>query len=95
MEHDAQQAARYAFRMLSEWLRDALKVAGKSQSDLARVLTAQLGRSIDRAAGNKMTKGIRDIAADELLEAARYLGAPRLPASPCWQRQDSTRLFHV
>lgn len=74
MEHDAQLAARYAFRMLSEWLRGALESAGKTQSDLARVLTAQLGRSIDRAAVNKMTKGTRDIAADELLEISRYLG---------------------
>lgn len=76
MEHDLPFSARYSLLMLSEWLRDALESAGKSQSDLARVLTAQLGRSIDRAAVNKMTKGTRDIAADELLETARYLGVP-------------------
>lgn len=76
MEHDASWPPRYAFLMLSEWLREALDKAGKSQSDLSRVLTAQLGRSIDRAAVNKMVKGSRDIAADELIEASRYLGAP-------------------
>lgn len=76
MEQDAFAGPRYPFRMLSEWLREALEAAGKSQSDLARVLTAQLGRSIDRAAVNKMTLGKRDIAADELLEASRYLDAP-------------------
>lgn len=76
MEHDRLLARRYDLRMLSEWLREALEATGKSQSDLARVLTAQLGRSIDRAAVNKMVKGSRDIAGDELLEIARYLEKP-------------------
>jgi transcriptional regulator with XRE-family HTH domain len=65
--------------MLSEWLRAALEAAGKSQSDLSRVLTAQLGRSIDRAAVNKMASGSRAIAADELIAMATYLNAPMPP----------------
>jgi len=62
--------------MLSEWLQNALKAAGKSQSDLARHLTKTLGRSIDRAAVNKMLSGLRKLAADELIAAAGYLGIP-------------------
>lgn len=76
MEHDALFAARYGFGMLSEWLQKALAAAGRSQSDVARMLTETLGRSIDRAAVNKMAKGTRKIAADELIAMARYLNAP-------------------
>lgn len=59
--------------MLSEWLRDALESSGKSQAELSRLLTVSLGRSIDRAAVNKMVKGTRAISADELLEISRFL----------------------
>jgi phage repressor protein C with HTH and peptisase S24 domain len=52
--------------MLSEWLRRALESSKTSQAALARQLTATLGRSIDRAAVNKMVNGGRSIAADEL-----------------------------
>jgi phage repressor protein C with HTH and peptisase S24 domain len=62
--------------MLSDWLKKALTGAGKSQSELARHLTAALGRSIDRAAVNKMVSGKRAISADELLEASRFLSTP-------------------
>lgn len=61
--------------VLAEWLQAALENAGVSQAALARWMTAALGRSIDRAAVNKMVKGARDIAADELLVAARLLNA--------------------
>lgn len=60
--------------MLSDWLRDALDAKGISQADMARILTERLGRSIDRAAMNKMTKGTRAIFADELLEIQRTTG---------------------
>lgn len=60
--------------MLSEWLRDAIEQSGSSQSAIARVLTARLGRSIDRAAVNKMTRGTRAIAGDELIEIERLTG---------------------
>lgn len=53
--------------MLEKWLQAALKSAKISQSALSRMLTEELGRSIDRAAVNKMVKGTRSIAADELL----------------------------
>jgi len=76
MEHDVIFAARYAFDMLSEWLQKALAASGRSQSDVARMLTETVNRSIDRAAVNKMTKGTRKIAADELIAMARYLNAP-------------------
>lgn len=65
---------RYRFFMLSEWLREALEAKGISQADMARILTERLGRSIDRAAMNKMTKGTRAIFADELLEIQRTTG---------------------
>ncbi|TPM89881.1 helix-turn-helix transcriptional regulator [Mesorhizobium sp. B2-1-3A] len=60
--------------MLSDWLRDALQTKGISQADMARILTERLGRSIDRAAMNKMTVGKRAIFADELLEIQRVTG---------------------
>ena len=65
---------RYKSGMMSEWLRQALKESGLSQAELARVLSARLGRSIDRAAVNKMASGKRQITADELLEIARVTG---------------------
>lgn len=76
MESDCCAARGYETDMLSEWLRKALVEAGKTQSDLSRVLTANLGRSIDRAAVNKMVSGGRQISADELLVASTYLNSP-------------------
>ena len=60
--------------MLSEWIKAALDRATKSQTDLARELSAYLGRTIDRAAVNKMISGRRAVAADELLAIAQILG---------------------
>ncbi len=76
MEISADWATGYQRRMLSEWLQKALAASGKSQSDVSRMLTDSLGRSVDRAAVNKMTKGTRKIAADELIAIARFLNAP-------------------
>ena len=73
MERAANPHARYAFFMLAKWLQDGLRAAGVSQADLARRLTAALGRSIDRAAVNKMLTGDRSIKADEMLEITRLL----------------------
>lgn len=81
-EHDRDAAVGYAFPMLSEWLRQAIEKSGRSQSDLARHLTKVLGRSIDRAAVNKMVSNKRAIAADEMVEAARYLNAPSPADAP-------------
>lgn len=70
--------ALYMSRDLSKWLISAIKHAdGLSQAELARKLTEKLGRSIDRAAVNKMTKpGGRGIAADELLAISEITGYP-------------------
>ena len=62
--------------MLSEWLQNALHQTGTSQAALARALTTRLGKSIDRAAVNKMVKGTRRIAAEEMLAISEYLGVP-------------------
>jgi phage repressor protein C with HTH and peptisase S24 domain len=59
--------------MFTDWLKQALKDSGMGQAELARRLTAQLGRSIDRAAVNKMASGKRSISADELVSIASIL----------------------
>lgn len=45
-----------------------------SQADLAREMTEKLGRSIDRAAVNKMVKGTRKISADEMFVMTNIFG---------------------
>lgn len=60
--------------MLSNWLQSALEASGVSQADLSRALTERLGRSIDRAAVNKMTKGGRAIHGDELIAIEEITG---------------------
>ncbi|WP_455476594.1 S24 family peptidase [Bartonella sp. B41] len=60
---------------ITQWLQDALTESGLSQSELSRQLTISLGRSIDRAAVNKMLKGTRDVSARELLEISKLTGA--------------------
>jgi len=79
MEKDSFARNRYAFTMLSEWLQTALDDSGVSQSELARLLTERLARSIDRAAVNKMLKGTRTISGEELLaiEAITGTTAPK------------------
>jgi hypothetical protein len=67
---------RYIANVLTEWLKTALGTSGVKQAELARRMTDFLGRSIDRAAVNKMTKGERGIAADEMLAIMKTLGAP-------------------
>lgn len=60
---------------MHEWLIKAIAFANVSQSELARRLSDRLGRSIDRAAVQKMTKpGGRRIKADELLAIADITG---------------------
>lgn len=65
--------------MFSDWLTSALKISRISQAELSRQLSARLGRSIDKAAVNKMTKGLRRISADELLaiEAITGVSSPK------------------
>lgn len=64
------------FVMLSQWVREALAVKNMSQAGLARELTIALGRSIDRAAVNKMASNGRQVAADELLAISKITGHP-------------------
>ena len=66
--------------MLNQWLSQALAEKKLSQAALARKLTERLGRSIDRAAVNKMVAGKREIAGDEMLAIADITGAS-IPAS--------------
>lgn len=73
MENDASRQLGYPFGMLSEWLRQALEATGFSQAQLSRELTFALGRSIDRAAVNKMLTGGRKISADELVAITTIL----------------------
>lgn len=69
---------RYIQNMeMHEWLQKAIAFANLSQSELARRLTDSLGRPVDRAAVQKMTKpGGRRIKADELLAIVAITGYP-------------------
>lgn len=62
--------------MLAEWVAEGLSKAGFTQADLARLLTQRLGRSVDRAAVNKMISDERRVAGDELLAIASITGLP-------------------
>lgn len=69
--------------MLAPWVKAALEHADMSGAELARHLTEQLGRSIDRAAVQKMqmvegtskTKP-RAVAADEMIAISQITGYP-------------------
>jgi SOS-response transcriptional repressor LexA len=77
--------------MLADWLRNVLRDKQISQVELARRLTEALGRTIDKAAVNKMTvpgKKGRKIAADELLAILEITGAP----PPTLRLEDGTLL---
>ncbi len=60
----------------SEWARAARLHAQLSGAELGRRLSESLGRSIDRAAVDKMQKGIRRIKADELYAISSVTGFP-------------------
>jgi SOS-response transcriptional repressor LexA len=62
--------------MLSDWLQNVMEQTGIKQAELARLLSDELGRSIDRAAVNKMLKGTRAISGDELLAIERLTQTP-------------------
>ncbi|MDQ2079508.1 XRE family transcriptional regulator [Xanthobacteraceae bacterium Astr-EGSB] len=61
---------------IHQWVAKALEVSGLSQAEMARRLTTELRRDIDRAAVNKMVKGTRDVAADEMLAIETISGVP-------------------
>lgn len=64
----------YKTCMLSKWLNLALSESEVNQSELSRLLTEALGKSVDRAAVNKMLKGTRAISAEELLAIEQITG---------------------
>lgn len=69
---------------VNQWVRAAVKRGGLKQAELARMLTKELRREIDRAAVNKVLKGARALAADEMLAIESITGlpvpSPNLPA---------------
>lgn len=79
---DARSADSYGSVMklspVNQWVAEALRRSGISQAELARRLTDELHREIDRAGVNKMTTGGRRVAADEMLaiEAITKVAAP-------------------
>jgi SOS-response transcriptional repressor LexA len=60
---------------LVQWIKTAVTRVG-GQAELARRISKELHRDIDRAAVNKMTLGTRQIAADELLAVEAVSGLP-------------------
>lgn len=81
LETDKNSLSGYQCSMLAIWLKDALKHSGLTQARLAEELTCKVGRSIDRAAVNKMLmvapKGRtkpRKISADEMLAIEEITG---------------------
>lgn len=70
---DVRSGRGYGAHMLADWLKKNLRTSGMAQAELGRLLTERLGRSIDRAAVNKMTLGTRKISADELMAITEIL----------------------
>lgn len=60
---------------IAQWVGRAAEKAG-SNAELSRLLTNRLRRSIDRAAISKMTKGERDVSADEMLAIEEITSIP-------------------
>lgn len=67
---------RYDLGMLETWLAKAIDTSGLSQAELSRRLSVTVGRSIDRAAVNKMVMGKREMAADEMFAIAQITRVP-------------------
>src|SRR3569833_68213 len=79
MENDTNLGVRYLGDNMENWLQTALNTAGMTQAQLAREMTRILGRSIDRAAVNKLAKETRRMQADELMAIIRLTGAEPPP----------------
>jgi transcriptional regulator with XRE-family HTH domain len=63
----------------AKWLAEAMQKAGLNQSEIARRLGQQLGRTVQRSQVNKILLGNRTIRADELLALRNILGEAPLP----------------
>jgi SOS-response transcriptional repressor LexA len=78
METDGAKGLRYDYGVMEipmkEWVQRALEKSGLSQAALARAMSEQIGRSIDRAAVNKITKGTRMLSYDEIVAIVRITG---------------------
>jgi len=73
---------------LAQWVTEALASADITQAELSRQLSNRLGRSVDRAAVNKLTKGQRELSAGEMLAISEITGYP-LPVSQSFVGQQS------
>lgn len=62
--------------MIEQWAKAVIDASDLSQAEIARQLTEMLGRSIDRAAVNKIVKGTRALSADEMIALAQILNVP-------------------
>jgi transcriptional regulator with XRE-family HTH domain len=62
--------------MFADWIRQALKNSGITQSELSRRLSAKVHREVNRSAVNKLTKDQRTLTADELLAISEITGTP-------------------
>jgi transcriptional regulator with XRE-family HTH domain len=67
--------------MNGPWIEKALAAAGMKQAELARRLSIELGRNIDRQMISKMISGIRRVSADEWHGISRVTRYP-LPGMP-------------
>lgn len=90
LERDGRARPLYLWAMLAEWLRNSLETAEMSQAEFARRMSQALGRSIDRAAVNKMVTGARKISAEELLEAVKIL-----KTTPVLEKDTPVRMVRV
>jgi hypothetical protein len=70
--------AKLCWGMFAKWTAEAVTFAGISQAELGRRLTERLRRGIDSAAVNKIIKGDRALAADEMLAIAEITNYPVL-----------------
>ena len=75
-ERTSKKSRCYQSGMLATWLKEALAFSGLSGAELARRMTARLGRSIDRAAVQKMQLDAkpRRIKADEMIAISEITG---------------------
>lgn len=72
-ETDATSICCHDRYMIEQWAKAVIENSGLSQAEIARQMTERLGRSIDRAAVNKIVKGARALSADEMLALASIL----------------------
>ena len=85
--------------MFAEWVAGALAYGNISQAECSRRLTEQLRRKIDAAAVNKIVKGTRALAADEMMAISAITGYPVPGASaapaPSGQGVDEPTLLRL